>query len=314
MPKSVESEKWASAAFRALSPDESYLVGVSGGRDSVVLLHWLRARGFSRLIVCHLNHLLRGRAAQADARFVRELAASEGLQLEEAECDVRALARERKLSVEAAARAARYGFFVEAARRQRCPRIFLAHHADDLVETFLINLFRGAGATGLRSMREESAHCLGRTTLRVWRPLLGAWREEIDAYVAAHELFYREDATNQRLEPLRNRFRHRIIPQLEAEMGRAIRPSIWRAAQILAEEEETLEELTPVDLQTARDAPLALQRRAVRRWLRDQEVAEVGFDLVERVRQLLDPGSGVAKVNLPGGRHARRRAGKFFVE
>lgn len=314
MAKPRPMSSWPLPLLESLASDARYLVGVSGGRDSIALLHLLRARRFHRLVVCHLDHGLRGRAAAADARFVRELAERAGLTLEEARCDVRALARERKLSLEAAARAARYAFFVEVARRRRCPRIFLAHHADDLVETFLINLFRGAGPSGLSSIRETSVPRVGRTQLTVLRPMLGLWRSEIDAYVDEHALPFREDASNKHLDPLRNRLRHSIIPQIEAEIGRPIRKNIWRAAQIFADEQAALESLTPKTLGEARGQPLALQRRVVRRWLLENEVADVGFELIERVRALLDPASGVAKVNLPGDRHARRRAGKFFLE
>ncbi len=138
-----------------LPVERRYLVGVSGGRDSVVLLHWLLSLGFGRLIVCHFEHGLRGRAGKADARFVERLAQRHGLEFELGAADVGALAKERKQSIETAARQERLAFFERVGRRRRCLTIFLAHQADDQVETFLLNLFRGAGGRGLGAMRSE---------------------------------------------------------------------------------------------------------------------------------------------------------------
>ena len=106
------------------------------------------------------------------AEEVRNLAARYDLPSEIGSVDVRQLARTRKLSLETAAREARYGFFARVARRRRCHTIFLGHHADDLVETFLMNLFRGAGPAGLASLREESTRQVGAVQLKILRPLL----------------------------------------------------------------------------------------------------------------------------------------------
>ncbi|MEO5722006.1 MAG: tRNA lysidine(34) synthetase TilS [Chthoniobacterales bacterium] len=305
---------WDTSALRDLPVGRRYLIGVSGGRDSVALLHWLQGHGYRKLIVCHLDHGLRGRAAQADARFVERLATEMEFPFVLASEDVKARARRSKYSLETAARVARYEFFARVARRRRCGTIFLGHHADDLAETFLFNLLRGSGSEGLHSLRAGSTLAVNNFSLSVVRPLLRVWRREIDDYVVAHRLRFREDATNQSPEPTRNRIRHRIIPMIEKEFGREVRMSLWRAAEIAAEESAILEELVPADLSAARNLPVAVQRRAVRRWLRENAVADVGFDLIEKVRALLDPANGVAKVNLPGDRHARRRAGRFFIE
>ena len=143
-------------------PNRRYLIGVSGGRDSVALLHQLVDLGYRRLVVCHLDHQLRGRASKADARFVERLAAKLDCEFEIDRTDVAALARKSKQSIETAGRTARYEFFARVARRRRCHTIFLGHHADDLVETFLMNLFRGRRAGGLRrNARDRVAPGLG---------------------------------------------------------------------------------------------------------------------------------------------------------
>jgi tRNA(Ile)-lysidine synthase len=301
-------------------PDARALVGVSGGRDSVALLHALKEGGWKNLTVCHLDHALRARSA-ADAQFVARLAAEHGFPAAVARVDVAALAAREAKSIETAAREARYGFFAQTARACGSSLLFLGHHADDQVETFLFRLLRGAGPCGLGAMRNETDRTVEGTTLRIRRPFLGIWRAEIDAYVAAHALPFREDTSNAERHHTRNRLRHDAIPALEAALGRGVRQALWRAAEIIAAEDELIAaqpELQPplaAELATGDVAalPLALQRRILHRWLRDRGVPDVGFDEVERVRSLLVQ-RFPAKVNLPGGSHARRRAGRLFVE
>src|SRR5207245_9208824 len=220
-----------------------YLIGVSGGRDSVALLHLLMDVGYYKLIVCHLNHQLRGRSSDADARFVQKLVELHNQRLvgqalhlpgrcagkrsarptmvdahidfELGTVNVREIAKKKKMSIETAAREARYKFFAETARHRKCKTIFLGHHADDLIETFLINLVRGAGTAGLSGMREISSRRIDDIDLAIVRPFLSVWRKEIDIYVREHRIKFREDASNKNLDPLRHRNRHRIIPYFE---------------------------------------------------------------------------------------------------
>ena len=310
----------SSRLSRAFPADRRYLIGVSGGRDSVALLHWLVNLGYKKLVVCHLNHQLRGRSSYADARFVEKLAKKYQIDFELGSASVPALAGKEKLSIETAARDSRYSFFARVAKRRRCDTIFLAHHADDQVETFLINLFRGAGTAGLSGMRETSTRPINGVELTIVRPLLGVWRKEIDDYVHKHRIKFREDASNKNLNPFRNRIRRRIIPYLEKILGRNIRPAVWRAAAIAGEEEAWIDsqllESREAELSVTklRALPVALQRRTIFKWLRAQNISEVGFDVVERVRSLLDPNARVAKINLAQDRHVRRRAGKIFLE
>src|SRR5437868_10434821 len=301
--------QFQSETLRKFPPHSRYLIGVSGGRDSVALLHWLISFGYERLIVCHLNHRLRGRSSDADAQFVKRLVerynkdlVGQALRLPSARTSKRsarcttagciefalgssnigAVAKKQKMSIETAARKARYEFFAETARRRSCRTIFVAHHADDLVETFLINLFRGAGSAGLAAMREISTRRIDGVDLTIVRPFLCVWRKEIDDYVSEQRLRFREDAMNKSLTPLRNRIRHRIIPYLEKMLGRSIRQNIWRTAIIAADEEKWIEselpDSTDADLSVIklRALPIALQRRALLKWLRAQHVADVG--------------------------------------
>src|SRR5205085_2084274 len=195
-----------------------------------------------------------------------------GIEFELGSANIRALGKQQKMSVEAAAREARYAFFAEIARRQKCRTIFVAHHADDLVETFLINLFRGAGNAGLAAMREVSTRRIDGIDLTIVRPFLCVWRKEIDDYVSEHRLKFREDATNKNLTPLRNRIRHRIIPYLEKTLSRNIRQNIWRTAMIAVEEEKSIEDKLPdstsaeLSVPTIRTMPIALHHRTILKW------------------------------------------------
>jgi tRNA(Ile)-lysidine synthase len=320
--KSHDSLSLLKKGLRDFHGTSRYLIGVSGGRDSITLLNLLRDLGYKKLVVCHLNHQLRGRESRRDALFVEKIARSFQLDCEIGSTDVGALAKRSKLSIETAARFARLAFFVEAARRRRCSRIFLAHHADDLVETALLNLFRGASPGGMAAMRKISIHHIGKTQLTILRPLLGVWRSEIDSYVSQRHLEFREDATNAVLHSSRNKIRHRILPDVEKQFGRDVRKTIWRAAQIWSEEEGVLDSLLTsqvisgahLAVRALRKMPVALQRRAIHRWLRGQGVSDVGFDVVENVRSLIELGTKIAKVNLPRDQHVRRREGKIFVE
>ncbi|MDB6154477.1 MAG: tilS [Chthoniobacteraceae bacterium] len=298
------------------SPAESHLLGLSGGRDSVALLHMLLEAGYRTLILCHLDHGLRPESAE-EAGFIQKLGRRHGLELFIASENVGEQARLRHCSIETAARQVRYEFFARAARQFDTPRLFLAHHADDQVETLLFNLFRGAGTGGLAGMHVDHFMQVAGTELRVLRPLLGVWREEIDAYIAAHLLEFREDHSNLDPAHTRNRLRHQIIPAIEKSFGRGIRHSIRRAGELLRSEDEWMraqvgvppEKLSVPEL---RSMPVALQRRLIHAWLLRHEVPNAGFDAVERVRSLLF--TPTAKANLAGSIHVRRKAKQIFLE
>jgi len=170
-------------------------------------------------------------------------------------------------------------------------------------------------------MREVATRRIDNVGLTIVRPLLSVWRDEIDSYVREHRLRFREDASNKNLAPLRNRIRHRVIPYLEKTFRRNIRQNIWRTATIAAEEENWIDNQMRVSphredrlsVKGLRALPVALQRRTILKWLRAQNLSEIGFEAIERVRSLVDPGARVAKVNLADNQHVRRRAGELFI-
>jgi tRNA(Ile)-lysidine synthase TilS/MesJ len=233
---------------------------------------------------------------------------------------LRKLAEEQGESIETAARQARYGFFANIAKKRRCKSVFVAHHADDQVETFLWNLFRGAGQSGLAGMSAETEHIVNGVALHMFRPLLGIWRSEIVEYIRVQKLRYREDASNASHDYTRNRIRNALLPEIEALFGgRNVSRSIWRVAEIVRAEDEWLDALTQsestetLSVPDLRAQPVAQQRRRILKWLRFHGVPEPGFDHIEAVRQLVAH-TEPAKVNLPGNWHARRREKKLFLE
>ena len=299
-----------------------WLVGVSGGADSVALLHLLEEGGFKNLMVCHLDHRLRGRASTLDACWVGRLAAQLGLACELGRSDVRGRMHARGESMETAARHARHDFFAECAVKHRCRRILLAHHADDQAETVLWNLLRGSH--GLKGMREEQAITVrAGVVLRVVRPLLGVRHAALVAWLTAHGHRWREDASNQEPVAVRNRLRNEVIPLLAEISGRDAVAALARGAADSAaredHENEVLEQARVLDpqgrlhLPALRQLPLDLQRAALRKFLMEQRVPSLDRALLERAAGLLDPAQPAA-VNLPGGRKLRRRGGRLWID
>lgn len=309
------------AIMRPYPTSGRYLVGVSGGRDSVALLRMLLTLGYEKLIVCHLNHGLRGKASSLDAQFVKRLATRWDLDYIQKKVDVSALAKTTQHSLETAAREARYQFFCEVAEETKCDMLLLGHHADDQVETFLFRLLRGSGVAGLSAMQVHTM----RRGLHVVRPLLHMWRKEIDSYLSAIHQHYREDSTNIELHHTRNRVRLKIIPALEKWFGRDVRSALWRTVDILAAEDEWLETLCqdvlpqntlPEQLPVAflKGQPVAKQRRILRLWLKTQNASNIGYREIEAVRSLIETQTSAAKVNLAQGKFVRRRNRVLYVE
>jgi tRNA(Ile)-lysidine synthase len=203
------------ARHRLLTPGLRVLAAVSGGPDSVVLAHWLsvqaRKKGLTVTLV-HVHHGLRGRAADADARFVLRLGERLGLPAAVVRAPVRALAAKRGLGLEEAGRKARYAALGERARRGRCTAVATGHQLDDQAETVLLHLLRGTSLEGLGGIPVRRPL---RPGVELIRPLLPLTRAEIRLYLKLHGLECREDATNADPKFTRNWVRREILPLLE---------------------------------------------------------------------------------------------------
>lgn len=279
-------------------------VGVSGGADSVCLLHALVELGGLGLSVLHVDHGLRGTESRADAEFVRELAARLGLPF---------CLREVKLgsgNVEQEGRKARLAFFHEQLAAGNCDRVALGHTRSDQAETVLFRFLRGSGTAGLAGIRPATAE-------GIVRPLIELERAEIEEYLRERQIPWREDATNAGVEFARNRIRHRLLPQLTAEWNPALVETLAHTAEFARAEEAywaaEIDRLAALHLtlidqnvlvltNTLKALPMAVRRRLVRRAI---EVAKgdlrgVDFDHVERVVELASTPTGSGRMQAPG--------------
>jgi tRNA(Ile)-lysidine synthase len=292
----------------------------------MALLHFLASRGWKKLVVCHLNHGLRGRESGQDATFVRRAATQLGFACEIQTLRIATQAKRDKLSIETCARAERDALFQRMSKKHEASCVFLAHHAEDQAETVLGNLCRGTSLHGLSGMALTSTDREGLTKLR---PLLEARREEINGYIRAHDLPYREDSSNASLQHRRNRLRHEALPLLVDICQRDVVEIMVRGARLACRDEAFLREsalrlaqeegLWEADgalLVTPRlkTAHFAIQARVIRHWLvKTLKMKGIGSHEIEGVVGLLENES-VAKLNLPGGACVRRKSKRLFVE
>ncbi|MBK8899951.1 MAG: tRNA lysidine(34) synthetase TilS [Anaerolineaceae bacterium] len=302
--------------FPLTSPKTKLLVGVSGGADSLALLHLLwQQLGADRLVAAHLNHGLRA-AADEEADFVQATAAAWQIPFVSQKRIVARLAEQEKLSLEAAGRQARYQFLAGQARVAGATAVAVAHHADDQAETVLLHLLRGSGSAGLRGMLPVST-VPGAQEMVLVRPFLHLRRADLEAYCARHSLAPRTDSSNEDVQFARNRIRHELLPLLES-YNPQISARLQQLAAITADEYAALSAqfdlIWPTILAEAGDSwlvlargafnalPAAWQRLALRRVVQMLRPfhTEIGFATVEQARRLsLEPASGTA-VFLPG--------------
>ncbi len=206
MPSFAEKIEAYIAAQQLLRKEEGrYLVALSGGADSVCLLRVLRALGYD-VVAAHCNFHLRAEEADRDEAFCKQLCTHLSVPLHVAHFDTRAYAKERKMSIEMAARALRYDYFMQLLHEHALAAVLVGHHRGDAVETFLINLLRGTGMDGLKGIAPATPY--------VRRPLLAVTKEEIVAYLAAIKQEYVSDSTNAVADVLRNKVRLLLLPLL----------------------------------------------------------------------------------------------------
>jgi tRNA(Ile)-lysidine synthase len=216
------------------------LVAVSGGLDSMTLLHALiklSAKYRWQMVVAHFNHRLRGRASDADEKLVCKAAAAMKLRVVAESADVKAFAAKSKLSLEMAARKLRHEFLARAARKQKIKTIALAHHADDQVELFFLRLLRGAGGEGLAGMKWRSPSPAGKTVSLV-RPLLDFSKTELAEFARENKIRFRDDATNFSSDFLRNRIRNELLPLLRKNYQPGLDKAVLRLMEIVGAEAE----------------------------------------------------------------------------
>ena len=269
-----------------LSHGDRVLGAVSGGPDSVALLHILHGLKDQlnlHLEVAHLQHGIRGEEAKEDARFVAELAQKFKLPFHLKEIDLpRLKSKAGKGNLEALARAQRYGFFAEVVRSRNLAKVATAHTQDDQAETVLMWFLRGAGTRGLGGMSPlQQLRITGDAvsdTLTVIRPLLDVSKSEILEYLAQESLPYRVDRSNQDPVYLRNWIRSELLPKIHQRVDDGFAARLSRQAELLRDEDTYLEALAGMNLDAIHDAknlerqallrePRASQRRVLRLWI-----------------------------------------------
>lgn len=314
-----------------LSRKDHVVVGVSGGFDSLCLLHLLKSFSASldlTLTVAHLNHQLRAGEAQHDEDFVRDVAVRWQLPVIVERQPVAELAAQRKQSIEEMARQVRYDFLYRVALEVRANKLAVGHNADDQVETVLMHFIRGAGLNGLRGMLPlteiDYLHLVDDTPApdmpapKLIRPLLETWRTEIEAYCLAQHLSPRLDLSNTDTTYFRNRLRHELIPYLET-YNPNIKQVLGRTAKVVAAEVELLDKqveqawqavvknLFPgrivFDLPAWSGLSLALKRATLRRAVQHlcHSLRDISFEHVEQAMEIIDRGETGAKATLPQG-------------
>jgi len=309
------------------------LLAVSGGADSTALLYTvqaLKSEGIigAELVCAHINHRLRGSAADGDEEFVVNQAAKLGLEIRVRRVDVRAFARRNKLSIETAARELRIGSLVEIAKECNCSLIATAHQKDDNAETVVHRMLRGTGIRGLGGIWPMRVFGNGS---KFARPMLCVGRREILEYLRQRGLKWREDHTNAECTYTRNYIRHRLLPALQADCTASIVEQLSelsqsahkyydlvcsRADAVWSGSVHSVEGRIVLDLGMFRGEAEPVKVELVRRALAavgcgEREMTRKHY---ERMLQLAKKNVGGGKVGLPGSFEARREYGMLVFE
>jgi tRNA(Ile)-lysidine synthase len=312
-----------------LDLEKPILIGVSGGADSLALLHGLHSLGYS-LVVAHLDHAIRAESAE-DTDYVRQKSENLGLPFYSERADVHAFAEKEHLSLEEAARTVRYRFLFSAAKSVGAQAVAVAHHADDQVETVLMHFLRGAALSGLSGMAYRTLMPVWDDEIPLVRPLLDLWREDIEAYIAGVGWQPREDLTNRDTTYFRNRLRHELIPELE-RYNPKFREVLWRMANVLGEEDRFLASLADqswercfiqktearveLDLAVFISLDKALQRRVLRQavGLLQPDLRDVGFEVVERGLAFVAAPSESGEIDLVSRLNLGIKGGRLVIK
>lgn len=300
-----------------LDKGESVVAGVSGGPDSVCLLHLLRGAAEQldiRLYALHVNHRLRGEEALSDERYVQALCAELGIPLQVVSCDIRTYARQRSMSLEEAGREVRYAEFARYAAETGASRIAVAHNRNDQVETVLLNLLRGAGLEGLKGMDYRRGMII--------RPLLDVERCDIEAYCRDNGLEPHQDSSNLERDYTRNRVRLDLLPSLNSLFHSGVSESIWRMSSLARIDSEYLEEVSReafrhcLAAESDREVKLVLEKlkelhEAIRARVLRQGIEKVagslkgiGYVHMQELLQLVAKAHTGTETTLPGGINA----------
>ena len=321
--------------YNMFASGEKVLVAVSGGPDSVALLHLLvglKEELGLHLEVAHLQHGIRGEEGRKDGLFVAGIAEKLALPFHLRDVDLPAMKSQKgKGNIEAMGREERYRFFAGLAEERNIQKVATAHTRDDQVETLFMWFLRGSGRRGLGGMppvrRMISGKNISRDGAALVRPLIEISRKEIIAFLTTTGLEYRTDKTNLDPAPLRNWIRLRLLPQVREKFDSGLDERLAHLAEILREEEKILERMTREDFERAlRGKDLACesllrmgkarQRRLLRHWLEDAlgEIRGFGFHHVEKALHFIAQGPPQGRLSIVGGWELVKQYGAVRLE
>jgi tRNA(Ile)-lysidine synthase len=296
--------------FNMLRNGDKIVIAVSGGPDSMALLHIFRNLQTEyklELVVAHINHMFRGAEADDDAAFVAAVCKDWHIPCFITRINVPAIMAERGLSAQAAAREVRYHFFKHVAAITGSNKIAVGHNADDQAETIIMRFLRGTGPEGLTGIPAVRSGII--------RPLMGVFRTEVEQYCRTWGIEAREDASNKKMIYMRNRIRNDLIPHLENKYNKQLRRNLLILGEILQSEEvywaniieqefgKTViwkENAPYIQIEQFGQLAKAVQRRVLRNLFQQMGVANTGFIHVEEVRSLLTRGTVGDCIELPG--------------
>ena len=325
--KILKTVKNTISEYRMLKKGDSVLVAVSGGADSVTLVHVLSTvigEYSLRLAIVHLNHGLRGKDSDRDAKFAAALARQIDLPFHTQKINIRAYRRNQNLSLEEAARKIRYEFYESIAAKFGHNKIAVGHHSDDNAELVLMNLLRGSGPLGLSGIAPVREG-------KIIRPLIHLKRSEILEYISANDLRYVTDASNTNMKFQRNKIRHHLIPELKNSYNPRIIDTLNRLGTIMRAEDRWFEDtIKPafercITLKTSDTINLtisdfgeldqAAKRRIIRKAIMavKKDLRRITLFHVDSILDLIKNGPVAGSLSLPGGIRVQRNTTELVI-
>lgn len=304
-----------------LMPQKGVLVGLSGGADSVALTHilWRLSEKYNFSVsTAHVNHSLRGDAADKDEQFSREFSNALGIKFYSHKADIRSIAKKEHISEETAGRRIRYEFFEKIMEDSDIDCCATAHHKNDNAETLLMNFVRGSGINGLCGIPVRRKEFI--------RPLLCLSRTEIEQYCQENELSYVTDSTNNETIYTRNKIRHNIIPMLERELNPSFCDTITNNVRVISADVEFLENCAEekykelvcnksVEVKKLCLLYDALSLRIIRRMIADNiSMSDISSDIIFSILQLAKNNRTGSMLDITGDVYARIEYGMLIIE
>lgn len=303
--------------YNMLEKNDSILVGVSGGPDSVSLLHILcdlKEEYSLNILIAHLDHKFRGEESAGDRKFCEELAKKYDLEIVWEEIDVPKIAKEKGISPEEAARLERYDFFKRSAKERGIDKIAVGHTRDDQAETVLMRIIRGAGMKGMGGISPVK----DMQGFKIIRPLIDISRKEVEDFILKEGLKFRKDSSNEKTIFMRNKVRLELIPLLEKDFNPNIKEVLSNMAENLQEENDFLSKYARrkfksaskikrgeilIDIRKFKKLPKAIRKRLLRSALEELkgDLRRLTYQHWKEIEELIEKRPVNSIVDLPGG-------------